>query len=219
MERVYMIPEKDFKRKLQLPTSNTPMNALGTALQDLNAQPNLSDAARWKEYERIFNSYLAFSKKPWSNPRQQQLEEEDVLSKDVFQPLFAGEDKDTVDRVIAPVYHTLPKNLKDKGLQLLQFIAQTQDYSTDARCAEWNISNQSRWTYTASWTRNSRIQSFGLDSLRCSSKEENSGNTNRMEDICGLFTEEQCTQGVTSLTSSSSPSSITTEDLGVIVNG
>jgi hypothetical protein len=92
MERVYMVPEKEFKRKLQLPTSNTPMNALGTSLQDLNAQPNLSDAARWKEYERIFNSYLTFSKKPWSytSPQQQQ-EEEEVLSGNVFQPLFAGD--------------------------------------------------------------------------------------------------------------------------------
>ena len=137
MNRVYMIPEKDFhrQRQLSLPnTTNSPVNALQKSLQDLNAQPQLTDAARWKEYEQLFNTYNAFSKKPYMTNygSRQKDEETKQLDEGVLQSLFAGEEKDVISHVIAPIFYSLPQRLREKGLHLLEFIAQTQDVLSGA---------------------------------------------------------------------------------------
>lgn len=126
-----MVPEKAYhqkERQLSLPSVNNPLNALDKSLQDLNAQPALPDATRWKEYERILNAYFAQQKKPYLTsygPQQQQQEETE--DPDLLQALFPGLNTEDIQRVIGPIYQTLPKSLKDKGMQLLQFIAQTED--------------------------------------------------------------------------------------------
>lgn len=131
MERVYMVPEKAYhqkERQLSLPSVNNPLNALDKSLQDLNAQPSLPDTTRWKEYERILNAYFAQQKKAYLTsygPQQQQQQETE--DPHLLQALFAGLKTEDIQRVIGPIYQTLPKTLKDKGMQLMQFIAQTED--------------------------------------------------------------------------------------------
>lgn len=126
-----MVPEKVYQqkeRKLSLPTTNNPLNALDKSLQELNAQSSLPDVTRWKEYERILNAYFAQQKKPFltsygSTTTAQQEEHESHL----LQALFSGLKTEDIHRVIEPIYQTLPKSLKEKGMQLMQFIAQTED--------------------------------------------------------------------------------------------
>ena len=134
MNRVYMIPEKDFhrqQRQLSLPsTTNNPVNAIQKSLQDLNAL-ELSDAARWKEYEQLFNTYNAYSKKHTAPTAiyHPEGENEDEVKDFRVSSLFSSEDQkeDVVMKVIVPILHTLPQKLKEKGKQLIEFIAQTQD--------------------------------------------------------------------------------------------
>lgn len=124
-----MIPEKTYKKapQLSLPNTNTPTTALEKSLQELNSQSKLSDASRWNEYERILNAFFAHQKKPYLTSYGSQVMTEEIEDHHVLQPLFPEADKDSIQRIITPIYHSLPKSLKEKGMRLLQFMAQTED--------------------------------------------------------------------------------------------
>ena len=113
MERVYMIPAKAYK-KLSLPSTQSPTVALDKSLQELNTQTKLPDAARWNEYERILNAFFAHQKKPYMTASSSAQPEDNVL-----QPLFPEANEESIQRIILPIYQTLPKTLKEKGMQLL----------------------------------------------------------------------------------------------------
>ena len=129
MQRVYMVPEKEYQLpppKLFLPSPNNPTTSLESQLQQLNATPNLSKDARWREYERIFNSFFSFTKKtPTSFPSATMTEESTIKSMaDILHHLV---DSDEPEKIISPIYHTLPKSVREKGLQLILFMSQTPD--------------------------------------------------------------------------------------------
>lgn len=123
--------------QLHLPTANSPLNALEQSLKKLNTSASLNDDTRWREYERIFNSYFALTGKkggssgPFFSSEQQQPEfETPVISNtsgsDLL-ALFAEKDITLLDRIIMPIYHSLPKTMQRKGLQLIQFISSMPD--------------------------------------------------------------------------------------------
>ena len=128
-----MVPEKQYEALankppvLALPSSHSPISSLQTALQDLNSKSHLTDDARWREYEKIFNSYFAYTRK---RPTPVMSSEIDIQSpeeemNDVLKPLFV--DFRSIGRLIPPIIKTLPTSLRQKGDHLLTFLAQTSD--------------------------------------------------------------------------------------------
>jgi hypothetical protein len=142
MERVYMVPEKEYSLQtmqdsktpiLSLPSSHSPIASLQAALQDLNTQHHLNDEARWRAYEDLFKSYFAFSRRrPIFNTALADLPGETDIERgggvewmNSLKSLFA--DPDAIERLIPPIIQTLPVTLRQKGLQLLFFLANTSD--------------------------------------------------------------------------------------------
>jgi hypothetical protein len=154
MERVYMVPEKEYGMRgkqsardpnpfqhpvnpvqLSLPSSLSPITSLQEALQELNAQPHLSDDARWRAYEDLFKTYFAFSRgrpsySSWTkmstlsaDPKLGGVGGQDWLNR--LKPLFI--DASDIERLVPPIIQTLPATLRQKGLQLLLFLANTSD--------------------------------------------------------------------------------------------
>jgi hypothetical protein len=116
--------------QLSLPNNKSPLINLQAALQELNSTANVTDDTRWKEYERIFNSYFSFQKSNNSfTPSSQDGDEVPLTSSatNMLLSLFKEKDPSVVERVITPIYHTLPKTLQAKGLQIINFLAQTSD--------------------------------------------------------------------------------------------
>jgi hypothetical protein len=162
MERVYMVPEKDYSTRFQhpesskkspssfqhvekmppvnpvqlsLPSSLSPITSLQEAIQQLNAQPHLNDEARWRAYEELFKTYFAFNR---GRPSYSTWTKLSTLSADPdlggaggqewmnrLKPLFA--DASDIERLVPPIIQTLPVTLRQKGLQLLFFLANTSD--------------------------------------------------------------------------------------------
>jgi hypothetical protein len=154
MDRVYMVPEKDYSMRFQhsessktpsnvqqkpptlsLPSSLSPITSLQEALQELNAQPHLNDEARWRAYEELFKTYFAFNR---GRPSYSTWTKMSTLSADPdlggaggqewmnrLKPLFV--DASDIERLIPPILQTLPVTLRQKGLQLLFFLANTSD--------------------------------------------------------------------------------------------
>lgn len=103
MNRYYLLPSGEKPPKLSLPQTKSPVERLHEDVNRLNQNPALSDEERWREYEKVFTTFLALTK-----PRQ-------------ALPLATtvSEEGETLDKVLNTI---LPKSLRKKGLHLLQFI-------------------------------------------------------------------------------------------------
>lgn len=109
--------------KLQLPTPQTPVYNLEKRLDELNHTTNIGDDERWNKFRTILNAFFDF-RKPF--PSAVQHTPGDSSLKHLL-PLLSEKDFNVLDKIITPIILSLPKNLRDKGLQLLQNIASTID--------------------------------------------------------------------------------------------
>jgi hypothetical protein len=108
MERVLMVPEKQYEAiakkppVLTVPSSHSPISSSQSSLQELNSKSHLTDDARWREYEKIFNSYFAYTRKRPTPIMSSEINIESPREEmnDVLKPLFV--DFRSIDRLIPP---------------------------------------------------------------------------------------------------------------------
>ena len=126
MEQHVLVPlskvprPKPTDRHLSLPMHQPPTLSLQKDLEKLNATPHLQDDIRWKEYERLLQSFLNLTHSRKGFPTATGQEPEDPLI-----ALFVDHSEETANRIIKGLEATIPKSLFKKAIGLLSALSPT----------------------------------------------------------------------------------------------